>query len=74
MQIVGITDGIEQLIDDPVPLTNLRAFETPSLRDGVLEVAGLKGWDHQVFLRILPAPGAPITVMARTPTIMITDD
>lgn len=74
LQFIGVMDGIEAPLDDPVSLVNLRAFETPSLRDGVLEAGGIKGWNHQLFLRILPAPGAPITITARTPTIMITDD
>lgn len=74
VQVIGITDGLEQALDDPVPFINLATFETPSLRNGVVEVSGIKGWDHQKFLRILPAPGAPLTVTARTPTTMITDD
>lgn len=74
VQIVGITDGEESPQDEPRDLIHLWALADPSLRDGVVEVSGLKGWDHQQFLRIRPSPGAPLTVMARTPTTMITDD
>lgn len=72
--VVGITDATEVIATDPQPFFNLAAFETPTLHDGVIEPAGLKGWDHQIYYRIRPEPGAPITIAARTPTIMITDD
>jgi hypothetical protein len=72
--VVGTTDATEIFETTAEPLFNLSAFETPTLRTGVVEPAGLKGWDHQIYYRIRPEPGAPITVVARTPTIMITDD
>lgn len=74
IQMVGLRDGREQDLDPPTPI--LRPdFNAPlSLRDGVVEVPGMKGWHHQLFARIRPEPGAPITLTARTPTIMITDD
>ena len=77
MQIIGITDGVETPAEnapEPRQILTWNAFEGPTLRNGVVEVAGLKGWDHQLFLRIRPEPGAPLTITARTPTIMITDD
>lgn len=49
-------------------------FGPPVLRDGVVEMPGHKGWAHQTWLRIRPEPGAPLTMAARTPTLMITDD
>lgn len=49
-------------------------FGPPQLYDGVVELPGHKGWSHQSWLRIRPEPGAPLTITARTPTMMITDD
>lgn len=49
-------------------------FSAPPLRDGIVELPGHKGWAHQTWLRIRPEPGAPLTITARTPTMMITDD
>lgn len=77
MQIIGVTDGVETPAEnapEPRQIFTWNAFGTPALRNGVTEVAGLKGWDHQAYLRIRPEPGAPLTITARTPTIMITDD
>ncbi|MES2667457.1 MAG: hypothetical protein V4712_15265 [Pseudomonadota bacterium] len=74
VQVVGITDAKEIELSDATPLINLDAFQTPTLHDGIVEAAGMKGWDHQQFLRFRPDPGAPLTITARTPTIMITDD
>lgn len=74
LSVVGITDAKEVIETPAEPFFNLAAFEAPTLRTGVIEPAGLKGWDHQIFYRIRPEPGAPLTLTARTPTIMITDD
>jgi hypothetical protein len=74
VSVVGTTDATEVVETDAEPFFNLNAFQTPTLHDGVIEPAGLKGWDHQIFYRIRPEPGAPLTITARTPTIMITDD
>ncbi|MES2667927.1 MAG: hypothetical protein V4712_17720 [Pseudomonadota bacterium] len=72
-QVIGTTDGTE-VPGDVLPIFNLNAFETPVLRSGVFELAGSKGWNYQLFLRIRPIPGAPLTLTARTPTLMVTDD
>lgn len=74
MQVVGIKDGIERTEDPATPIFHIDPFAPTALRDGVVEVSGLKGWHHQIFARIRPVPGAPLTLTARTPTIMITDD
>lgn len=49
-------------------------FGPPQLYDGVVELPGHKGWAHQTWLRLRPEPGAPLTITARTPTMMIGDD
>ncbi len=71
--IVGTKDG-EEAETYPQPIFNVHAFQDPKLRNGVFEIAGQKGWDHQTFMRFRPKPGAPLTVVARTPTLMMTDD
>ncbi|WP_226779016.1 hypothetical protein [Oceaniglobus trochenteri] len=55
------------------PIFNERAFALPSLRDGVVEIGGHKGWSHQTALKFTPDPGAPFTLVSRTPTLMVTD-
>lgn len=72
-QVFGTHSG-EQRETPTQPLFNLRAFEAATLRNGVFELAGHKGWNHQAWLRFAPEPGAPLTVVSRTPTMMITDD
>jgi hypothetical protein len=37
-------------------------------------VPGIKGWYHQLWMTLRPEPGAPLTMLARTPTVMISDD
>lgn len=68
----NVTPAEEQLAAQPIlpPI----AFRTTGLHDGVVELAGQKGWRHQMHLRIRPEAGAPITVSGWTPTIMIGDD
>jgi hypothetical protein len=74
IQMVGIRDGKEETLDPPRDIIRPEFNAPVSLRDGVIEVPGMKGWHHQLFARVRPKPGAPLTLTARTPTIMITDD
>lgn len=76
-QVRGSNEGNEipseqQMAGEPIipPV----AFRTIGLHDGVVEMAGHKGWRHQMHLRIRPEPGAPITISGWTPTLMIGDD
>ena len=57
----------------PASIFNMNNFETARLFDGVFEVSGHKGWAHEQYLRFTPEPGAPMTIVGRTPTIMVTD-
>ena len=72
-QTVQIRNG-RQNTTKPASIFNLNNFETPKLFDGVFEIGGHKGWAHEMFLRFTPEPGAPMTIVGRTPTIMVTDD
>ena len=71
-QVVGQKAG-RRTTTQKQSLFNLDAFEDPGLRNGVFEIAGHKGWKHQTRLRFTPEPGLPMTIMSRTPTIMVTD-
>ena len=72
-QVVKTRNG-ETKPSKPATIFNLNNFETPRLLDGVFEIGGHKGWAHEAFLRFTPEPGAPMTIVGRTPTIMVTDD
>jgi hypothetical protein len=74
LELRGVEHGIETSVAPPVPLQDPDPFEVPVLRDGIVESPGHKGWRHQLWYRIRPEPGAPLTVAVRTPTVMITDD
>lgn len=71
-QVVGVKDGKTEATKEQ-PLFNLNAFEDPALRNGVFEMSGHKGWTHQMRLRFKPEPGLPLTIISRTPTLMMTD-
>lgn len=73
-QVIGVTDAREYTFSPAEPIFRPRLFEPPALHEGVVELGGHKGWNHQMYLRIKPQPGAPLTIVSRTPTLMITDD
>ncbi len=70
---VQALDGIEDA-PDPQQIFPVDFGGAAALHSGVFEVAGHKGWAHQSYLRFQPEPGAPLTILGRTPTMMITDD
>ncbi|GAB1361829.1 hypothetical protein MASR1M32_10650 [Rhodobacter sp.] len=74
LELRGVIDGRPADVAPPEPLFPADPYNPPELRDGVIESPGHKAWRHQLFYRLRPEHGAPLTVMVRTPTIMITDD
>jgi len=72
-QVVKTRNG-ERQMTRPASIFNMNNFETARLFDGIFEISGHKGWAHEQFLRFTPEPGAPMTIVGRTPTIMVTDD
>lgn len=71
-QVIGKTSG-KEVRAEPEPIINLDAFQVPEALDGIFEIGGQKGWDHQAHIRFQPSPGAPMTIVGRTPTMMLTD-
>jgi hypothetical protein len=72
VETVRLEDGKEttspsqRLIEFPL-------FGDLDLHDMVVDVRGQKQSALQAFLRFRPAPGAPMTVLSRTPTLMTSD-
>lgn len=73
LEVIQMLDALQEPAATPQPLWP-PDHDGPVLRNGVVDVAGQKGWGHQIYLRIRPLPGGPVTLVARTPTTMITDD
>lgn len=72
VSVVTVTKGVERA-SRPEPIQHPRMYEAPTLVDGIFEIAGMKAQADQIYLRLQPDPGAPLTMVARTPTLMITD-
>ncbi|MEL6886900.1 MAG: hypothetical protein AAFP87_20500 [Pseudomonadota bacterium] len=71
--VVQILDG-EHVASDPAPIIEPRFSDRNRLvEDAVFDLPGHKGWAKQSYFRFNPEPGAPLTVMARTPTAMVSD-
>ncbi|MDW3181774.1 hypothetical protein [Roseobacter sp.] len=71
--VVGIEEGVERA-SDPEPLLRPSYAVPISLKSGVFDLSGHKGWASQSYFRFKPEPGAPLTVLARTSTMMVSDD
>lgn len=73
MSIMSVTGGVTTA-GEARPLIQRRALQDLTLLDGVIDLPGGRAWGQQVWQRFRPEPGAPLTIMARTATIMATDD
>ena len=71
--VVGIEEG-EARASDPEPLLRPSYAVPIALKSGVFDFPGHKGWAAQSYLRFRPEPGAPLPVLALTPTMMVSDD
>jgi hypothetical protein len=76
LELTGRKDaGPPETVAPAKPLFLRRAdIDGIDLREGIVEVPGIKGWYHQLWMTLRPEPGAPLTMLARTPTVMISDD
>lgn len=73
ISVVQIDEG-EEVETTPEPVIPRQFNRDASLKSGVFDLAGHQGWAMQSYFRFRPEPGAPMTVLARTPTIMVSDD
>jgi hypothetical protein len=71
--VVQVEDGVE-IASRPEDILPVGFADRVILRSGVFDLAGHKGWAKQSFFRFKPQPGAPLTILARTPTMMVSDD
>lgn len=71
--VVQIEEGVERA-SDPEPILRPTYAIPISLKNGVFDLAGHKGWSKQSYFRFKPEPGAPLTILARTATMMVSDD
>ncbi len=73
-QVVGSIEGVP-VVTDPAKLVDPTYAEPVRLvEDAVVDLPGHKGWASQSYFRFKPEPGAPLTIVARTPTMMVSDD
>lgn len=71
--VVQRLDG-EDVVSDPEPIIQPTYADPVRLyEDALFDLQGHRGWAAQSFLRFMPEPGAPLTVLSRTPTIMVSD-
>lgn len=75
MRAIGVDSGGRESVDATVSLARrgADAFTPVNLWSGVADYKPGSGWSEEIELEFRPAPGAPLTLVAITPTMTIGD-